>query len=121
MGKRWVHAARARCAAGLAAAGTRRGAGGAPASGCTSQDGPRQLTVINQSPDEKQITEINIDGSPSPLFGVNEYLAPGHEMVFPTLPYAIDPEHYTATPVGIWHPFLYRVRSCNQMTIVFRQ
>ena len=93
-----------------------------PASnGCTSQSGPRQLTVINESPDAKRITEVNIDGSPSPLFGVNDYLAAGHEMVFPTFPYAIDPENYSVVLVGIWHSFLYRVRSCNQMTIIFRQ
>ena len=92
-----------------------------PSSGCTSRSGPRQLTVINESPDSKRITEVEIDGGLSPLFDVNEYLAPGHEMVFPVFPYATDPENYTVTLVGIWHSFLYRVRSCNQMTIVFRQ
>ena len=92
-----------------------------PSNGCTSQSGPRQLTVIDESPDAKRITEVDIDGSPSPLFGVNEFLAPGQEMVFPTFPYAADPENYTVTLVGILHSFLYRVRSCNQMTIVFRQ
>jgi hypothetical protein len=92
-----------------------------PSSGCTSQSGPRRLTVIDESPDGKQIHEVDIDGSPSPLFGVNEYLAPGHEMVFPTFPYANDPENYTVTLVGAWHSYSYRVQSCNQMTIVFRQ
>jgi hypothetical protein len=92
-----------------------------PSSGCTSQHGPRQVTVINESPDGERIDEVDIDGSPSPLFGVNDYLAPGHEMVFPTFPYATDPENYTVDLIGAWHYFRYRVRSCNQMTIVFRQ
>lgn len=92
-----------------------------PSNGCASQSGPRQVTVINESADAKRITEVDIDGSPSSLFGANEYLAPDHEMIFPTFPYAADPEDYTVTLVGIWHSFSYRVRSCNQMTIVFRQ
>ncbi len=92
-----------------------------PSNGCTSQSGQRQLTVIDESADAKRITEVDIDRSPSPLFGANEYLAPGHEMVFPIFPYATDPENYTVTLIGVFHSYLYRVRSCNQMTIVFRQ
>ena len=91
-----------------------------PSSGCTSQSGPRRLTVIDESPDAKRIDEVNFDGVPSPLFAVNEYLAPGHEMIFP-VPYLSDPEDYTVTLVGAWHSYSYRVQSCNQMTIVFRQ
>ncbi len=91
-----------------------------PSNGCTSQRGPRQVTVIDESPDAKRINEVNFNGVPSSRFGVNEYLAPGHEMIFP-VPYVSDPEDYTVTLVGTWHSFLYRVRSCNQMTIVFRQ
>ena len=91
-----------------------------PSIGCTSQGGPSQVTVANESPDGKRIVQVEIDGRPSPLFGVNDYLAPGQEMIFPVFPYANDPENYNVSLQGIYHWYTYHVASCHQMTIIFR-
>ncbi|MHB8385242.1 hypothetical protein [Metallibacterium sp.] len=83
-----------------------------PSSGCTSQGGPSQVTVANESPGDKRIVQVEIDGRPSPLFGVNDYLAPGQEMIFPVFPYANDPENYNVSLQGIYHWYTYHVVSC---------